>query len=125
MDEPRRRPGQSSLTAAACHASHENTVVGVSLHHANPVTEHCAAGNWARWIDGEYGHSPVTCTYAVEERGHERALSYSGWTRQTDNVSVSRTWVEHIKCGQSARILVFHESRQTGEHPPVGTVKMN
>jgi hypothetical protein len=47
MDEPGGRPGESTLAAATGHAPDEHTVVSMTVHHANAISQDRAAGKWA------------------------------------------------------------------------------
>jgi hypothetical protein len=123
VDEPGGRPGQATLAATTRHASDKYSVVRVTVHHANPIAQDRATGNRARWIDRKDGHAATRRPHVPEERGHQRALPGSGWSRHADDMSPPRQRKEGIKRLQPARVFVFDQCRQAWQRALVRSLE--
>ena len=116
-------PCETTLAAATCHASHEDTIVGVASHHAYAVPEHCPARDRTRRVDGKNRDATIRCPDAIEERSHERALSGTGWSGQAHDVSLTGERVEDVERLQPAWVFVFHQCCEAWQGPPIWRLK--
>jgi hypothetical protein len=79
----------------------------MAVHHANAIAQDRAAGKWARRVDRNHRHAAAPRSDEIKERGHQRALAGSGWSRHTDYVSPTGQWKERIQRLKSVWITVF------------------
>ena len=102
-----RRRGESPGMTARRHRADENVGVGRVRLHPDPVAQERAAGDRARWVDGDDRHRPADLAGFGDERRDEGGLAGPGWAGDPDQMGRPGKRIEaaHRRFGDRRPVL--------------------